>query len=322
MTTKSVPSWWPLANEIVTLDVRDDLCRVSVLDKSTGQVILLSEPAVLRRDGKGAFSHWGRRALAWKDRLLEGQVCQVFPSGHPIDPTVSRWYLRRFIDTYLPGKASLRTYVVESRAVPWLRQLWRETLEDSALTLQGFLTPWQQELLLAKGSQVEQALSPYLYFRVDDSRTSWVLINGGNAVEEGGDPGLSEGRLVGHIGDFLRRLAFIEVAPPALRALLAGSCRQGMARPDDLTHTVAGRHLLSGLPTQASFSWPAFVATQSSLVLAWQDIKRSIYSQVEQVSGSRACDEGLDIPGWRVLTSDSVSALFVEGPVVRLFEQA
>jgi hypothetical protein len=90
MTTKSVPSWWPVANEIVTLDVRDDLCRVSVLDKSTGQVILLSEPAVLRRDGKGAFSHWGRRALAWKDRLLEGQVCQVFPSGHPIDPTVSR----------------------------------------------------------------------------------------------------------------------------------------------------------------------------------------------------------------------------------------
>ena len=314
------PNWWPSTAEVALLDVRDGFCRVSFVDTSTGKVERYAEPAVLRRAADGTLSHWGRRALAWKGRLADGQVLEVFPTGWPVDTGLARWYLKKLTETYLP-KRSCRIFLMETKDMPWARQLWQETLEDSAFSVQGFLAPWQHDVLIAKGGQPEQALSPFLHFRVDDCLTSWQLITGGQVAESGSDTGLSATRLLSQMGDFLRRRCSVEVATGVLQAVALASCPEQMAKPCEPTVAVAGRQLLSGLPTRQTFAWAEFMATRPTVVEAWHGVKARIYAQAEQICGVAAGhDEGLDLPGWRVLTSGPLADLFVEGPVVRLFD--
>lgn len=326
------PAWWPglepssrpgrteSAKEIGLLDVRDGVCRVCFLDPGSGKVESFSEPSVVRQHGDGSFSHWGRRALAWKDRLSEGQVREVFPSGWPIDPAVSRRFLRKLHETYLSRRGGCRVFLVESQTLSWVRQLWRETLEDSAFTLQGFLTPWQHDLLLVKGAEPEQALSPFLHFRIDDAIASWTLLEGGEVAGEGRHAGLTAGRLLGQLGSYLRRHSSIEVAPGALRALLLASRPELV--PAELSLAFAGRQVLSGLPARQTFSWRDFLATQPSVVDSWREVRARIFTQAEEICGwSPGPGEGLDLPGWRVLTGSALASLFVEGPVVKLWDK-
>jgi hypothetical protein len=326
MSTRPDPNWWPSTPEVGLLDVRDGMCSVSFLDTSSGQVERFSEPAFLRRTADGAYSHWGRRALAWKGRLANGQVCEVFARGWPSDPATARWYLKKLAETYFPKRGLCRVHLLEVAEFSWARQLWQETLEDSGFSVQGFLAPWQHDVLLAKGGRAEFALSPYLHFCLDESFTSWHLINGGKVAASASDSRLSEARLLSQIGDFLRRGASLEVAPSALRSLvLASVCWPGMRSPGRgaLNLSVAGRQVHSGLPTRQTFAWSDFLATQPAVVEAWRAVKRRIFAEVADLSGGGAgLNEGLDLPGWRVLTSGGLAQLFVEGPVVRLMDAA
>jgi hypothetical protein len=325
------PAWWPRPDptrsgrsappaEIGLLDVRDGLCRVSFVDPVQGLVEQHCEPAVLRRSADGSFSHWGRRALAWQDRLQHGQVCQVFPSGWPVEPAIARRYLKRLHETYLSGRSCCRIFLLESQPLGWVRELWRETLEDTAFALRGFLAPWQHDILLVKGAQPEQALSPFVHFRVEPTLTSWSLIKEGAVVAEGQHPGLSEGRLLSQLGEYLRRHSSIEAAPVALRSLLVASRPEQL--PPDRTLTVHGRQVLAGLPTRQSFVWDDFLATQPSVVESWRQVKSRLTAQATEVSGWEAGrGEGLDLPGWRILTSGLLAPLLVEGPVVGLWDK-
>lgn len=316
------PDWWPGLSELVLLDVRDGVCQISVVETGPGKVRVYGEPAWLRRAADGTPTHWGRRALAWRERLPEGQVCQLFPTGWPLDPGLARWYLKRLHETYMPKKGACRVLLVEPETRPWARQLWQESLEDTPFSIQGYLLPWQHDLLLAKSGHPEAALSPFLHFRLDQTAASWKLIESGAVSVEGSHPGLSSSRLLGQLGDYLRRHASLEVGRQALEGLLLASIREGEGQPGDLRQEVAGRQIWSGLPSRRSFDWREFLTGRPGLLEAWREVKRHIYRQAEELSGvSPGQDEGLDLPGWRILSSGPFAPLFVEGPVVRLFER-
>lgn len=315
------PDWWPATSEITLLDVRDGFCQISLLNCGEATMRSWCEPAWLRRGPDGTPSHWGRRALAWHGRLPEGQVCPVFPTGWPLDPGLARWYLRKLHETYLTKKRGCRILLVEPEPRPWARQLWQESLEDTPFSVQGYLDPWQHDVLLAKFSKPEQALSPFLCFRLDETMASWQLLQYGAVAASGSHPGLSSSRLLGQMGDYLRRHRSLEAGCNALKALVLASFREGQGRPDDLRLPVAGRQIWSGLPSRQIFDWPEFLAGRPGLVEAWREVKRRIYQQAEELSGvAPGRDEGLDLPGWRILSSGQLAPLFVEGPVVRLFD--
>lgn len=275
-----------------------------------------------RRGPDGGFSHWGRRALAWKDRLPEGQVVEVFPSGWPVNTAHARHYLKHFHETYLPRKGVCKVHLVETEERRWARQLWQETMEDSTFSLQGFLAPWQHDVLLAKADP-DAALSPYLHFRLEEQVSRWHLISGGQVQACGSDEGLSSQRLLAQLADYLRRAAALEVGPAALRSLvLASRADLPGGQAPALTLLVAGRQLHSGLPTRQTFAWSEFLAGKPSFLQAWHRVRRRIFQQAEEVTGPLGKGrEGLDLPGWRVLTSGDLSSLFVEGPVVKLMDE-
>lgn len=319
--TRVGPDWWPTSGDLTLLDVRDGVCQISLLDTREGKLQSWCEPSWLRRGSDGAPTHWGRRALVWQGRLPESQICPVFPTGWPLDPGLARWYLKRLHETYLPKKGARRILLVEPEPRPWARQLWQESLEDTPFSVHGYLQPWQHDVLLSRGAQPEHALSPFLHFRLDESLTSWQLIQSGAVSATGQHPGLSATRLLAQIGDHLRRRCSLEVGSNALRALVLASSRDGEGKPGDLKLTVAGRQIWSGLPSRQTFDWTEFLSGRPGLISAWREVKRQISDQAEALTGVAAGkDEGLDLPGWRVLTSGALAPLFVEGPVVRLFD--
>jgi hypothetical protein len=305
------------------LDVRDQGCRISVLRSGEGGLWqTASEPALLRRAPAGdGFSHWGRRALAWKHRLPLGQVIAVFPAGHPADTSVARFYLKRFHETYLAKKGVCKVHLLEEQQTPWIRQLWQETLEDSAFALQGFLQPWQHDILLAKPGQPELGMSPYLHFQLGDQMAAWKLIQAGEVAAQGSDARLCGQRIVAQVADFLRRRVDLEVGEETVRGLLQASCQAALRRPESPSLSLAGRQLHSGLPTRQTFAWTELVAGKPAFVQAWRSVKRRIFAQAEALTGRASGNaEGLDLPGWRVLPSGPLAQLFVEGPAVSLMD--
>jgi hypothetical protein len=158
---------------------------------------------------------------------------------------------------------------------------------------------------------------------VEEQRVHWHLVNGGSLAASDCDEGLSTQRLLGQLADYLRRAAGLEVGPLALRNLVLASCREEFARTPALALPVAGRQLHSGLPTRQTFSWIEFLAGKPPLLHAWRRVRRRIFAQAEEITGPLGKGrEGLDLPGWRVLTSGALSPLFVEGPVVKLMDDA
>lgn len=308
--------------------MRDALCSVSFVSLSTGHSENYCEPAVVRTakdhlaPDAAATSYWGRRALAWQYRLAAGQVRELFPSGWPVDTALARWYLKMFQQTYLTQRGACKVHLVEQEEKRWARELWQETLEDSAFSLQGFLEPWQHDILLVKGGKPESALSPYVHFRLEASQASWQLITRGTVAASGHDPGLSAARLQNQLTDYLRRRALVEVGPTAVHGLLLASCMPSSRRTETSSMRVAGRHLNSGLPTRQNFAWPEFLASRPGVLEAWHRVKRRIFEQAKEVAGGiSGGGEGLDLPGWRVLTSGALAPLFVQGAVVAMMDE-
>ncbi len=311
------PSWWPVGEPVGLLDTRDELCRLSLVESSSGRVQSVVESALLRRSGsESGFSHWGRSARAWQGRLVEGEVQGAFPDGFPRDAAAGRWYLQRFLQAFPQGKRPLKLFLVESEPRPWARQLWSETLEELPLSVAGYLTPWQHDLYLAKGGDLLGARAPHLHLRLEPVGLSWHLLREGEVVGAGTDSLLAETRLLDLLGDQLRRQHALDVAPSNLREVWLRLAEAGRS---DTELQVAGRQIHSGLPSRQRLTAGQLLEPRPSMSQAWNRVKERIFAQAGLSASDR---EGLDLPGWRVLPSGALANLFVEGAVVRWLEVA
>lgn len=315
------PNWWPPSRgggEIGLLDVRETLCRLNGFGAAAGKAVRFCEPAILCKGLDGSVVSWGEPAALWEGRRSEEQICRLFPNGWPLDTELARWYLKKLHESHLGKRESYRVFLVETAERAWARQLWQETLEDTGFSLQGFLLPWQHDLLWDQADDATAAMSPHLHFCLQPSHLRWRLIRAGESVADGQHPGFSRGRLLSQITSFMRQHRSVELADDeVLRALVGSAPPDGSVTYDDLSLPMAGRQLVSGLPTRQTFVWSDFLATAPSLLYAWQEVRSAIFAAAELRMEGR---EGLDLPGWRVLTPNRLARLFVDGPVVRLWD--
>lgn len=303
-----------MGEQVGLLDSRDDVCLLSLVDRAAGAVQSFREPALLRRGAAERYSQWGRSALAWQGRLGEGEVVAAFPDGCPRDATSGRWFLQRFLEAHQLGKRPIKLLLVEPEPRPWARQLWSETLDELPLAVAGYLTPWQHDLYLAKAGQLDEARAPHLHLRLQPAGLSWVLLRDAAEMASGSDSLLAETRLLDLMGDHLRRQHALDVAPAHLRDLWLAL---GERRREGRGLQVAGRQIHSGLPSRQTLAPADLLVARPSMSIAWSRVKERIFAQAGLASRQR---EGLDLPGWRVLTSGALASLFVEGAVVRWLE--
>lgn len=307
------PSWWPSRPELSLLDLRDGSCRLSCWDGSQG-LRRWSQPALVRLCPKGQPSVWGDEAAAWTERVARGQVVEMFPQGRPADPSLARWFLTRFAKAHLPSRSRCRTLIVEPDPRRWGRRLWHESLEDSSFSVEGFVAPWQHDLLLATVGRKEFALDSYLHIELEADAFSWSFIAQGERLGGDRDPQLSRSRMVYFVAEYARRHLGLEASSQAIGALLRGLSAEGSV--------LTGRHLASGLPTRRAFDCADFLRTEADLFGAWKWIKTRIAEQAAKLCQVALTSvPGLDLPGWRLLAAGELSGLFAEGSFVARLER-
>lgn len=310
MRALTYPSWWPSETDIGLLDTRGGECSLRFVKSSGTTLHQFCEPAVVRLADGGKASHWGKTAQVWRWRRPETEIQELFPQGWPVKADLVRWYLKKLRETYLgPRKDSYRLLVLDDEERVWVRQLWQETLEDSGFALQGFLSSWQHDLLVAKPGDRGAAMSAYLHFHLQSSGLRWRLIKEGKSLIDGEHFGLTEARLLSQMKSHLRRHASLEVSEEVLAETTAARA--------ELTFPIAGRQTTSGLPSSQIFDWTSFLAGRPSVVEAWREVRSQIFSAAKVAFDGA---EGLDLPGWRVLTAGRLAPLFVEGPIIRLWD--
>ncbi len=321
VTEAALPNWWPKGPEFTLLDSREQTCRLFHWNGKAGSQEW-SEPAYLRLGEQGAPTAWGRRAKAWLERESPARLRQVFPQGWPQDSVLARWYLERFAQTYLASRKRWKVLVTEDRERRWIRRLWRESLEDSALSVDGFLLPWQHDLVLASLERPELAMGNHLHLALEEGVICWRFVRRGESIASGKDASLGRSRLIGLVAEHARRHLRLETSEGAVFDLLATTeLADSAVRERALPYLLAGRHLPSGLPTRTEFVWATFFENDPTLIEAWQTVKKRIAEQAK-----RCCEvamepgPGLDLPGWRVLCSGALSSLLTEGPIARLLE--
>lgn len=316
------PSWWPSPKKLWLLDLRQEMCTVSLLQAGARTIERYRLPAVVRYSRwQDSFSHWGSEALAWKQRGPAAEVALVFPEGWPSDCGLARSYLRRFHEHFFGRQSACKIYLLLQDKRDWVRRQWLEALEDSHFLLQGELSDWQHDLIVSFYEHPERAMASLVHLELKEEAVRWQILAQGKLLGQGSDPRLSVARVRDRILSYTRRRLLLELGQQAASQLWSGAVVKRIEEPSELTLMVSGRHVHSSLPTRAIFSWSNFLIDNPLLIDSWREIKKEISRQIDSVTAPLPIALArLHLSDWQFIWVEQDHYCAIEGSAGELFK--
>lgn len=269
------PDWWPTESDYALVEAVNDRFTLWWWSKDERKFLLHSEPAYVRLTRTGQLSHWGSRAQDWLSRSARPRPLAIFHEERPVDAALAGQFLRLFHQKYLSNVKTCRLYLPASEAGSWVGDLWNEALEDSPFSSLGTLNSSQRELVKACGGLTARCRDLHLLLDLQPTRTQWTLLKDASTVAAGTDLRLSHAQVARQITDHVRTQCLVDLSSRSLEELLeASKSLEEDRRSSPLEITVAGRHMLSGLPTRCRFSWKQFLFTDPPFLHEWRRIRQ------------------------------------------------